>query len=56
VHIQRLVSVAKIATMLEVCTTEEKCSVVLFLLAEGLNTKDIHKKKVSHLWLEVFVT
>jgi hypothetical protein len=43
VHIQRLISVAKMATVLEGCTTEEKCYVV-FLLLEGLYTKDIHKK------------
>jgi hypothetical protein len=33
------------ATMLEVCTTEKQCSVLLFLLLEkGLKTKDIHKE------------
>jgi hypothetical protein len=36
-HIQRLVSVVKMLTMLEEYTTEEKRSGVGFLLAEGLN-------------------
>jgi hypothetical protein len=43
-HIQRLVSVVKMATVLEECTTEEKHSVVCFFLAEGLSAKDIHKE------------
>jgi hypothetical protein len=30
-HVQRLVSVVKVATAFEVCTTEEKSSVVCFL-------------------------
>jgi hypothetical protein len=30
-HVQRLVSVVKLATVLEVCTTEEQRSVVRFL-------------------------
>jgi hypothetical protein len=39
-HVQRLVSVVKMATMLEECTTEEQLSTVFFFLwAEGLNTK-----------------
>jgi hypothetical protein len=29
-HVERLVSVVKIATAFEVCTTEEQCSVVFF--------------------------
>jgi hypothetical protein len=32
------------ATVLEVCTTEEQRSVVRFLWAKGLNAKDIHKE------------
>jgi hypothetical protein len=32
------------ATVLEACTTEEHCSFVHFLWAEGLNAKDIHKQ------------
>jgi hypothetical protein len=43
-HVQRLVSVVKMATVLEDCTTEEQCSVVSFLWAKGLNAKDIHKE------------
>jgi hypothetical protein len=59
-----LVSVAKMATVLEVCTTEEQRPVVHFLCAKGLNTKDIHKemfpvqggkslsRKSIHNWVE----
>jgi hypothetical protein len=43
-HVQRLVSVVKIATVLEECTTGEQRSVVRFLWAKGLNAKDIHKE------------
>jgi hypothetical protein len=32
------------ATVHEVGTTEEQCSVVSFLWAKGLNAKDIHKE------------
>jgi hypothetical protein len=32
------------ATFLEMCTTEEQCSVVRFLCVEGLNAKDINKE------------
>jgi hypothetical protein len=42
VHVQKLVSVVKMATVLE-NTTEEQHSVVRFLLAKGLNAKDINK-------------
>jgi hypothetical protein len=42
---QRLVSVVKMATVLQMCTTEKRRSVVRFLLAKGLNAKDIHKKE-----------
>jgi hypothetical protein len=38
-----LVSVAKNETVLEEFTTEEQRSVVRYLWAKGLNTKDIHK-------------
>jgi hypothetical protein len=41
-HVQRLVSVVKMATVLEDCTTEEQSSVVRFLWAKGLNTEHIH--------------
>jgi hypothetical protein len=43
-HVQRLVSVVKMVTALEECTTEEQRSVVNFLWAKGLNAKDIHKE------------
>jgi hypothetical protein len=43
-HVQSLVSVVKMATMLEVCTTEEQCFVLHFLWAKGLNAKDIHEE------------
>jgi hypothetical protein len=46
-HVQRLVSAAKFATVLEVCTTEEQRSVVRFLWAKGLNAKYIHKEMFS---------
>jgi hypothetical protein len=42
--VQRLVSVVKIAIMLEECITEEQTSIVRFLWAKGLNSKDIHKE------------
>jgi hypothetical protein len=43
-HVQRLVSVFKIATVLEGCTTEEELLFVRFLWAKGLDAKNIHKK------------
>jgi hypothetical protein len=42
-----LVSVGKMVTMLEEYTAEEQPSVVRFLLAKGLGTKDIHKEMFS---------
>jgi hypothetical protein len=44
-HVQRLVSVVKMATVLEECTNEEQRSLVHFLWAKGLDAKYIHKKK-----------
>jgi hypothetical protein len=44
VHVQRLISGFKIATMLEEYTTEEQNFVVRFLWAKGLNAKDIYKE------------
>jgi hypothetical protein len=41
VHVQRLVSVVKSATLLEEYSTEKQHSVV-HLWAKGLNAKDIH--------------
>jgi hypothetical protein len=43
-HIQRLVSVVKMATMFEECSNEEQCSVVRFLWGKGHNAKNIHKE------------
>jgi hypothetical protein len=43
-YVQRLVSVIKMATVLEEYNTEEQRSVMPFLWAEGLNAKDIHKE------------
>jgi hypothetical protein len=43
-HVQRLVSVVKMVTMLEECTAEEQRPVALFLWAKGLNIKDINKE------------
>jgi hypothetical protein len=43
-HVQRLVSVVKIATMLGECTTEEQRSVVRFMWAEGYNAKIFLKR------------
>jgi hypothetical protein len=42
-HVQTLVSVVKIATVLEECTTKEQRFVVRFFFwwAKGLNAKDI---------------
>jgi hypothetical protein len=44
VNVQRLVSVVKMATVLEEYTTEEQHFPVRFLWAKGLNAKDIHKE------------
>jgi hypothetical protein len=43
-HVQKLVSVVKMVTVLEVCTTEEQHSVVHLLWAKGLNANNIHKE------------
>jgi hypothetical protein len=43
-HVQRLVSVVRMAIVLEECITKEQRSLVLFLWAEGLSAKDIHKE------------
>jgi hypothetical protein len=39
-----LVSVAKMATVLEACCTEEQHPIVHFLCAKGLNAKNIHEE------------
>jgi hypothetical protein len=56
-HVQKLVSVAKMATVLDVSTTEEQRPIVRFLWAKGLNAKDINKEMYpvyvgKCLWLE----
>jgi hypothetical protein len=52
------------ATVLEMCTTKEKCYVMRFLWARGLKAKDIHKemfpvydgkclsRRAVHNWVE----
>jgi hypothetical protein len=59
-------SVVKMATLLEVYTTEEQRSVVRFLWAKGLNAENINEaifhicaekclsRKVVHNWVEKF--
>jgi hypothetical protein len=44
VHVPRLVSVVKMTTVLEENSTEEQCSVVVLLWANGLDAKGIHKE------------
>jgi hypothetical protein len=65
-HVQGLVSVVKMATVLEGCTIEEQHSFVRFMWAKGLNVKNIHKemfhvyggkclpRKAVHNWTEKF--
>jgi hypothetical protein len=43
-HVQRLVSVVKMATVFEECITEKQHSVVRFLQAKGLTAVDVHKE------------
>jgi hypothetical protein len=43
-HVQRRISVAKMATVLEECSTEEHRSVVRFLWPKGINAKESHKE------------
>jgi hypothetical protein len=47
VQVQRLVSIVKKVTVLEVCTTEEQRSVVSFLWAKEVNAKNIKKNSVA---------
>jgi ABC-type Na+ transport system ATPase subunit NatA len=47
-HVHRLLSVVKMATVLEECITEEQRSGVLFFCEQnGLSTKDVHKEMFS---------
>jgi hypothetical protein len=43
-HVQKLVSVVKMATVLEECITEEQRSVELFFVGKILSTEDIHRE------------
>jgi hypothetical protein len=43
-HVQGLLSVVKMATVLEEYTTEQHRSLVCFLWAKGLSAKNIHKE------------
>jgi hypothetical protein len=64
VHVQRLVSVVKRATVLKEYITEEQRFALRFLWAKGLNAKDFHKEmfpvyggkclshKAVHNWVE----
>jgi hypothetical protein len=42
-HVQRLVSVIRMVTILEECNTKEQRSVVCLFVERGLSAKDIHK-------------
>jgi hypothetical protein len=65
-HAERLVSVVKMGTVLETCTTKEQHSAVQFLWANRLTAKDIHKEmfplyyvkclshKAVYIWVEKF--
>jgi hypothetical protein len=65
-HVQRLVSVVKMATMLEECTVEEVRSIVCFFVGKRLNARDVHKEmfpvysgkcllhKAVHNWVDKF--
>jgi transposase len=65
-HVQRLVSVVKVATVLGEYTTEVQRSVVRFLWAKGLEVNDIDKeiflvygrkclsRKAVHNWVDKF--
>jgi hypothetical protein len=65
-HVQRQVSVVKMANIFEECTTQEQRSVVSFLWAKGPSAKNIHNEmcpvyggkclscKAVHNWVEKF--
>jgi hypothetical protein len=46
-HVQRLVSVVKMAILLDKCTTEEKHCCAFFLWEKELNEKNIHNEMFS---------
>jgi hypothetical protein len=43
-RVQRLVSIVKMATLLEECITEKQHSIVRFLWTKEFNTNDIYKE------------
>jgi hypothetical protein len=51
-HVERLVSVVKIATVLEECTIKEPCSSVCFC-GEKNSMQELLRKKASKGWLSV---
>jgi hypothetical protein len=55
-HVKGLVSVVKMATVLEECTTKEQRSVVHFIVVERTQCKGYSYRNVSCLRWEVFVT
>jgi hypothetical protein len=46
-YVQKLVSVVKMATVLEECATDEQRSVVRFLWTNGFSATNIHKEMLS---------
>jgi hypothetical protein len=54
-HVQRLVAVVKMVTVLEECTTKEQRSTVRSLWAKRLNTNDICKEMFC-VYGEVYVS
>jgi hypothetical protein len=54
-HVQRLVSVFKMATVLEMCNTEEQRYVVGLFMDKRTQCKGYSKRNISCLRLEVFV-
>jgi hypothetical protein len=55
-HVHRLVSVVKVAKVLEEYTTEEQRPFVRFLWTKGLNAKHIYKEMFAVFRWEMFVT
>jgi hypothetical protein len=44
VHVEGLVSVVKMTTVIEECANEKQSFVVCFLWTKGINAKDIHEE------------
>jgi transposase len=65
-HVQKLVSLVKMATVLEECSAEEQRSIVRFLWAKGFNSRNFSKeifpvyrekcvsRKVVYNWVNKF--